>query len=258
MATILLVRHGQNDWVKKRRLAGWTPGIQLNDAGREQAAALGERLAHLPVKAVYSSPLERCRETAAIVAARHGLPVEVVEDLGEVRYGEWQGKKLKKLTALKREWHTVQYFPGRFRFPAGESFLEVQLRAVAALEALGSRHAKEVIVVISHADVIKLALAHYLGMPIDLFQRLTVATASISALALEPEFARVLRMNDSGPLEAPAAKGEAKPKSKAKRKAKARPAADVEVPEAADGASAPAEPGDGRETAPEEVIEEPR
>jgi probable phosphoglycerate mutase len=248
MATILLVRHGQNDWVKKRRLAGWTPGIQLNDEGRQQAEALSERLAHLPVKAVYSSPLERCRETAAIVAERHGLPVEVIEDLGEVRYGEWQGKKLKKLTALKREWHAVQYSPGRFRFPAGESFLEVQLRAVAALEALGGRHANEVIVVFSHADVIKLALAHYLGLPIDLFQRLTIATASISALALEPEFARVLRINDSGPLEAPAAKRGPKAKSKAKRQNKASRAAEAEVPDTADG----------RETAPMELIEEPR
>jgi probable phosphoglycerate mutase len=249
MAYIFLVRHGQNDWVKKRRLAGWTPGIQLNDAGRKQAAAVAERLAHLPVTAIYSSPLERCRETAEILAEGHGLTVETVEELGEVRYGEWQGQKLKKLTGLKREWHAVQYHPGRFRFPAGESFLEVQHRMVAALETLAGRHEKEAIVVVSHADVIKLALAHYLGLPIDLFQRLSIATASVSTLTLEADGVRVLRINDCGPLEAPPELKAPKAKKKAKRKKKARRAAEADALATAAAATPPAEPGDGQEIA---------
>lgn len=204
MATIILVRHGENDWVKKHRLAGWIPGIHLNETGQEQAKQVADRLAALPVKAVYSSPVTRCLETAEPIAATHKLDIIQLEDLGEVRYGKWEGKKIKKL-AKKKRWHAVQFFPSRFRFPGGEALRETQYRAIQALERLGIRHENEIVVVVSHADLIKLALAHYLGVHMDLFQRVVISPASASVLTLSPSgFVRVLRVNDDGPLRPPA------------------------------------------------------
>lgn len=203
MLVVLLIRHGQNEWVKKNRLAGWTPGVHLNDAGRQQAADLGQRLSELPLKAIYSSPLERCMETAAAVAEYRDLAVEELAAVGEVRYGKWEGKKVKKL-AKKKKWYAVQHFPSRFRFPEGESFAQVQQRAVASLETLSRQHDKAAIAVVSHADVIKLVLAHYLGIHMDLFQRIAISPASVSVLALDRRGpVRVLRVNDSGPLQLP-------------------------------------------------------
>ncbi|MGW8319227.1 MAG: MSMEG_4193 family putative phosphomutase [Candidatus Promineifilaceae bacterium] len=203
MVTVLLIRHGQNDWVSKKRLAGWTPGVHLNEEGQQQVRDLAQRLDRLPIKAIYSSPLERCMETAAAVAEVQGLEVVPLESVGEVRYGKWEGKKIKKL-AKKREWYAVQHYPSRFRFPEGEWLSEVQDRAVMAVEELSRKHEKEIIAVVSHADVIKLVLAHYLGIHIDLFQRLAVSPASVSVVALGPGGpVRVLRLNDSGPLQPP-------------------------------------------------------
>ncbi len=203
MTTIILVRHGENDWVKKNRLAGWISGVHLNNNGHEQAQAMAERLAHLGVTAVYSSPVTRCVETAHYIAQSHQLDIIQLEDVGEVRYGKWEGKKIKKL-AKKKPWFTVQFFPSRMRFPEGESLTEVQFRAVQAFEALCQQHPDGVIVVVSHADLIKLVLAHYLGVHIDLFQRIVIAPASVSAIALHPDGrVRILRLNDNGSLQLP-------------------------------------------------------
>jgi probable phosphoglycerate mutase len=203
MTTILLVRHAQNDWVKKKRLAGWTPGVHLNAEGRRQAEQLSARLIQLPLKALYSSPLERCCETAAYVAESHTLDVQLLPEVGEVRYGQWEGKKIAKL-AKKPEWHAVQFFPSRFGFPEGETMRNVQLRAVDALEQLASVHKDEMIAVISHADVIKLVLAHYLGVHIDLFQRIGLSPASVSVIHLNDKgWVHIGRINDDGPLQAP-------------------------------------------------------
>ena len=204
MTLILLVRHGQNEWVKEKRLAGWLPDIHLNDEGKKQAEQLAERVAHLPIAAVYSSPVARCRETAAYVAAALQLEVQEVEAVGEVRYGEWEGEEIEVLSKEKA-WYAVQHFPSRFRFPQGEALREVQARAVDALEGLSSKHEKkELIVVVSHADLIKLVLAHYLGVHIDLFQRIVISPASVSALALmDNGMMRVIRVNDDGPLQPP-------------------------------------------------------
>ena len=136
MTTILLIRHAQNDWVKKKRLAGWLPDVHLNQAGIEQAESLAERLAGLPIEAIYCSPLERCVETAQIVSQPHNLEVQTMPEIGEVRYGRWEGKKLKKLARKKRKWFAVQHYPSRFRFPGGESFSEVQQRAVKGIEEI--------------------------------------------------------------------------------------------------------------------------
>lgn len=255
MATVLLMRHGENEWVKKGRLAGWIPGVHLNKNGRSQAQQAAERLAHLQVKAVYSSPVERCMETAQYIADHFEVPIHEVAGLGEVRYGKWEGKKIKKLSAKRKAWYAVQHFPSRFRFPKGESLREVQFRAVADVEKLAEMHDKEMIVVVSHADVIKLILAHYLGIHIDLFQRIALSPASVSLLSLMNDGPlRVLRVNDDGPLKAPPTPKMAKKKpgkkvKKEKIKGKANSAAvtaedDPAVKEAAAKKTAANENGD--------------
>ncbi|MCA9970181.1 MAG: MSMEG_4193 family putative phosphomutase [Anaerolineales bacterium] len=203
MAIIIFVRHGENAWVKKNRLAGWIPGVHLNKKGHQQAAGAAERLAGMPVKAIYSSPVTRCVETAAYIADVHELPVHQLDDLGEVRYGKWEGKKIKKL-AKKKSWHAVQHFPSRFRFPKGEALREVQFRAVQAVEQLNKQHKDEIIVLVSHADLIKMVLAHYLGVHLDLFQRIAVSPGSVSILALGKQAGvQILRLNDTGPITLP-------------------------------------------------------
>lgn len=220
MTTILLVRHGENDWVKKHRLAGWIEGIHLNENGRQQATAAAERLAPLPVKALYSSPVLRCRETADAIANRLNLPVNTLDSMGEVRYGEWEGKKIRKL-AQKKEWFTVQFYPSRMQFPGGESLRAVQMRGVEAIEALAQSHDdQDIIVVVSHADIIKLVLAYYLGVHIDLFQRIIVSPASVSVLHLSGNgVVRIGRVNDDGPLQPPPkpVKKQKKPKEKSEK-----------------------------------------
>ncbi len=203
MATIILVRHGENEWVKKHRLAGWIPDVHLNEKGHEQAQALANRLAALPITAVYSSPITRCVETADYIARHHQKEVRHLDEVGEVRYGDWEGKKIKKLARLPL-WRIVQFFPSRMRFPNGEALREVQFRAIQALEQLSQQHENELIVVASHADLIKLVLAHYLGVHIDLFQRLVISPASASIIALPGNgMVRVIRINDDGPLQPP-------------------------------------------------------
>lgn len=206
MTTILLVRHGENEWVRKHRLAGWIEGVHLNENGKKQATQAAARLAHLPLAAVYSSPVERCMETAAYIAKAHELEIKELPMMGEVRYGKWEGKKIRKL-AKKPLWQVVQFFPSRMQFPKGETMRGVQARAVDSLEALSQQHQNEMIVVCSHADVIKLTLAYYLGVHIDLFQRVVISPASVSVIQLpENGRVRVLRINDDGPLTAPAPK----------------------------------------------------
>ncbi len=203
MTIIVLVRHGENDWVKKHRLAGRIPGVHLNENGQKQAQAAAERLAHLPVTAVYSSPVTRCMETAEHIAQSHKLGIIQTDALSEVQYGQWEGKKIKKL-AQKKRWFTVQFFPSRMQFPDGEGLLAVQYRSIQALEALSEKHPEETVIVVSHADLIKLILAHYLGVHIDLFQRIVISPASISVLKLDKRGGvRILRLNDNGPLQPP-------------------------------------------------------
>jgi len=196
---LLLIRHGTNDWVHGR-LAGWTPGVHLNDDGRQQAAALSARLAALPIDAIYTSPLDRTVETAQAIAGPRGMPLRLVEGLGEVKYGEWQGAELKEL--YKHElWPGVQFYPSGTRFPGGETLGEAQMRMVATLDALRAQHPKGIIAVVSHADIIKLALAYYIGMHIDLFQRLEISPCSVSAVFFTRMGPRLLAYNDTGSLE---------------------------------------------------------
>lgn len=241
MTTILLVRHGENDWVKKHRLAGWIEGIHLNENGRQQAADAAERLATLPIKAIYSSPVLRCRETADFIAKSQNLPVNLLDEVGEVRYGKWEGKKIKKL-AKKKEWFTVQFYPSRMQFPGGDTLRGVQTRGVEALETLAQTHRdRDIIVVVSHADLIKLVLAHYLGVHIDLFQRIIVSPASVSMLHLSKNgVVRIGRINDDGPLKPPPLLKAQEKKSTEKEPVKAK-SAETAVPPHSDSGARSAE-----------------
>lgn len=192
---ILLIRHGINDFVQQGLLAGRAPGVHLNAAGQAQAAALAERLGSTPLAAIYSSPLERTQETAAPLASRLGLDIKRLDSVLESDPGEWTGQALDMLRQTEA-WQQVQTHPSRFRFPSGESIAEIQARMVAALEALQAAHTGQTIAVFSHADPIKLAIAYYAGIPLDLFQRLDIAPASISELELTPLRTRVVRLND--------------------------------------------------------------
>ncbi|MGD8812912.1 MAG: histidine phosphatase family protein [Anaerolineales bacterium] len=197
MALIHLVRHGDNNLVGKR-LAGKLPGIELNLRGRTQAEALGAQFENDEIKAVYASPLERTMQTAEPIASRHALKVIPRPGLIELDIGSWQGKSLKSLRKRKL-WNAVQYTPSMIRFPGGESYVEAQGRIVSELETLRNLHEdpKDIIVCVTHADIIKLAIAHYLGLHLDLFQRLAIATASISTLAFHDGIPRLVRLNDT-------------------------------------------------------------
>lgn len=196
---LLLIRHGTNDWVHGR-LAGWIPGVHLNDEGRRQAATLATRLAPVPIDAIYVSPLDRTIETAQAIAEPRGLPLRLFEAIGEVKYGEWQGAELKEL--YKHElWPGVQFYPSGTRFPGGETLGETQMRVVAALDLIRSRHPGGRVAVVSHADVLRLAVAYYIGIHIDLFQRLELRPCSLTAIAFTQMGPRLLAYNDTGSLE---------------------------------------------------------
>jgi probable phosphoglycerate mutase len=196
--TLLLVRHALNDWVGDR-LAGWTPEVHLNDKGQAQAQALSQRLADVSLAAVYSSPLERAVETAEVVAEPHRLRVQIRDGVGEVRYGEWTGLSIKEL-AKEDAWRVVQFYPSGARFPGGESIREMQARAVTELDAVVAQHPSQTVLVVSHADVIKAAIAHYAGLHLDMFQRLVVNPASLSTVAFTPMGPRLVCLNDTSHL----------------------------------------------------------
>jgi probable phosphoglycerate mutase len=191
-----LVRHGETP-TTGRVLPGRAPGLHLSDGGRAQAERVAERLGDLPVDAVYSSPLERARETAEPTAARTGRDVKHDGGLLECDFGDWTGAALADVAALP-EWQTVQRSPSTFRFPNGESFTEMQARIVGSLEALRTAHAGGVVVCFSHADPIKAAVAHALGTPLDLFQRIVISPGSVSAISfVDGQAPAVLTVNST-------------------------------------------------------------
>lgn len=191
---VLLIRHGENDWVGTDRLAGRSPGVHLNDKGRQQAQELAQLLHEQPIAAIYSSPLDRCVQTAQPLADALSLPVTVEPGVLEVDYGGWQAGHLKELAKLP-EWHLVQHYPSTFRFPQGETLREVQSRALSAIERIRDAHPNQVVAIFSHGDVIRTTMAHYLGTPLDLFQRVIISTASISTLAFFGQVPSVLGVN---------------------------------------------------------------
>jgi probable phosphoglycerate mutase len=195
MPIILLIRHGENDYVKKGRMSGRLPGIHLNEKGRTQAEALAEKLRGAPVKGIYSSPLERAMETAEPIARDHGLEIIQRPGLMDTDVGEWQGRTIKSLRRLK-VWRQVQFAPSMMRFPGGEAFRETQQRIVDEIETLRLQHEeKELFICVTHADPIKLAVAFYLGVPFDLFQRMVISPATITALQIGEYGSRLLTLN---------------------------------------------------------------
>ena len=198
MATLLLVRHGRTDAAGKR-LTGWAPGVHLNEDGRRQAERLVERLDGIRVDAIYSSPLERCRETAAPLAKARRLSVHVRRSLIETGYGDWTGRSIAQVRKTKL-WRTVERVPSAMRFPGGESLLEVQARAVTEVNRIAQDHPTGVVVVLSHADPIRLVIAQVAGAHVDHLHRLVVDPGSISVVALGDGVPRLLKVNDTGDM----------------------------------------------------------
>lgn len=206
---VLMVRHGRTPTTGKV-LPGRAPGLHLGPEGLQQAEDAGRRIAALSfagsddgdgkkgrVSAVYASPMERTRETAAPIARALGLRVRTNKGLLEADFGDWTGKRLADLNRRK-EWTQVQRYPSGFRFPGGESFSEMQQRITSAIEGLVAKHQGETIVVVSHADPIKAAVAHAMGTHLDLFQRIVVGPCSVSAVLHSPTGPVVLAVNSMG------------------------------------------------------------
>lgn len=194
---ILMVRHGRTPTTGKV-LPGRAKGLHLSDDGVAEAKRVAERIAEMKkVAAIYASPLERTRETAAPIAKALGLDIVTHKGLLECDFGSWTGASLTSLMK-KKEWTTVQRAPSAFRFPNGESFTEMQTRIVGALDEIRRAHPGKVVVCVSHADPIKAALAHAMGTHLDLFQRIVVSTCSVSAVAYAETGPVVLTVNSTG------------------------------------------------------------
>ncbi len=196
MTTFLLIRHAAHEAVD-HTLSGQMAGVELSAQGLEQARQLAERLASLPVAGIYSSPLERAVQTAEILAGGLSMDVTCHAGLAEIDFGEWTGQRFEALAPDPR-WQHWNSFRSGAPLPGGGLMLEVQARAVAALACLHAQQPDAMLAVVSHGDVIKAIVAHYLGVPLDLFQRIEISPASVSVLALYDWGARVLRINDTG------------------------------------------------------------
>jgi probable phosphomutase (TIGR03848 family) len=200
VTTVVLLRHGRTTANTGGVLAGWTPGVQLDDTGRAQVQAVAERLAAVPLAGVVSSPLERCRQTADVVAAGRDLAVQNDDRLGEARYGDWTGRPIKELVKDPL-WKVVQQHPSGAVFPGpeGEGLAQTQARAVAAVRDWNARLGQDAVwLACSHGDVIKAVLADALGLHLDQFQRIVVDPASISVITYTDTRPFVQRMNDTG------------------------------------------------------------
>jgi probable phosphoglycerate mutase len=200
VTTLVLVRHGVTDATGRRR--GGRTQAALSDVGRAQARAAGERIAALPVRAVYASPLARTWQTAELVGEAVGREPVACDGLLEVEYGRWTDRSLASVARTKM-WPVIQARPSLASFPDGETIRGAQVRAADAVEALVGRHRRSVIVAVSHADVIKALVAFYLSLPLDPFQRLHVTPGSVTVLSLSPGGRPTLvRVNDVGPRRA--------------------------------------------------------
>ena len=198
--TVLLVRHGATA-TTGTILPGRAPGLHLSERGAGQARAAAERLVEFAPKpsALYVSPLERARETAAPIAKALRLRPVLERGLLECDFGTWTGKRLSTLRR-RSDWRAVQHAPSTFRFPEGESFTEMQLRIWTTLERLAHKHRNRTIVVVSHADPIKAAVTYAQGVPLDLFQRTVISTCSVSAISFTDSTPVVLCVNSTGTL----------------------------------------------------------
>jgi probable phosphomutase (TIGR03848 family) len=200
VSTVILLRHGRTTANTGGVLAGWTPGVQLDEKGQEQVQAVAERLAPVPLAAIVSSPLERCQQTAAAVVAGRQLHVQTDERLGEARYGDWTGRPIKELVKDPL-WKVVQQHPSAAVFPGpeGEGLAQTQARAVSAVRAWNAALGPDAVwLACSHGDVIKAVIADALGVHLDGFQRIVVDPASISVVTYTDTRPFVVRVNDTG------------------------------------------------------------
>jgi probable phosphomutase (TIGR03848 family) len=193
VTTFCLVRHALTDSVH-RAVSGRTPGLHLSAEGRVQADRLGEVLKSLPVSAIYSSPLERSVETAESIAARVGVPAQIRKSLTEVEYGDWTGREFSDLAPLEA-WRSFNSFRSSTQIPGGESALAVQARAIGELSCLRGSHPGQVLILVSHAEVIRVIVCHYAGIPLDLSLRIEIEPASLSVIAVSEQQARIHGIN---------------------------------------------------------------
>ena len=196
MTTFWLIRHAETDAIGNF-LAGRLPGVHLNATGRRQAERLAVRLAPAPFSAIYSSPLERAAETAEPLARAKKLQVQPCEAANEIDFGDWTGKSFHALEPVP-EWRRFNQLRSSAAIPGGELMLRVQTRMVGELECIRRRHPGRQVALFGHGDPIKAALAHYAGIPLDLFHRIEISPASVSVLALDEWGPRILRLNDTG------------------------------------------------------------
>ncbi len=201
MPLLLLIRHGENEYVKTGKMAGRLPDVHLNERGKQQAEQLAQALKKVPLKAIYVSPLERAVETADPIAAGRKFKIQLRPALMDNDIGKWQGRSLKQVSRTKK-WKIVQRAPSRFTFPEGESFLQTQTRIASCLDEIAASHKpKHIVAVVFHADPIKLAVAHYIGLPLDQFQRLGCDTGSVTSLYVGEGSAHLLRLNQRPPFD---------------------------------------------------------
>lgn len=202
MTNFLFIRHAAHDYLG-RAIAGDKPGVHLNERGRAQAAQLADKLSLLPIDAIYSGPLERLRETAEPIAAARKLPLQIADEFTEIGLGEWTGRAFDDLSG-EQLWGHYNSFRSSTTAPGGELMLEVQARVVRKLTELRADH--RFVVIVTHGDVIRTAFAHFLGVHLDLFQRLEIDPASLSLLELGDNFVYVRLLNapsTGSPLELP-------------------------------------------------------
>jgi broad specificity phosphatase PhoE len=183
VTTFYLIRHGTND-VLPRALAGRMPGTHLNVAGRAEAERVAERLKFKPIRHIFSSPMERARETAEPLARALNLPLQICEAINEVDFGDWQGAEMTALRD-KEEWHRWVNFRSGLRLPRGEMMVNIQARVVSEMIRLKEQFTGEHIALFSHGDPIRSALCHWLGMPLDYMVRLEVAPGSVNVVILD-------------------------------------------------------------------------
>ena len=193
MTTFLLMRHGETDAAGKS-IMGWQPGWHLNANGRKQVERLAARLAALPIRAIYTSPLERAVETAEAVGKPNGIVPRPHPDLGEFHAGEWEGEAIDDLDR-RDDWRRFNHFRGGTRAPGGELAIEMQSRMIGRVQALAQEHEGETVGIVSHGDPLRAVVAFYMGIPIDMLLRFEVSPASVSVVELSEWGARVMCVN---------------------------------------------------------------
>lgn len=198
MTVLLFIRHASTDFVAVKRLGGWLPNVHLNADGQREAHRTARRLAPIPIGAIYSSPLERAVETAQAIASHQNVEIHIREELGETHAGDWTGRLIRDLEP--ELWKQLITHAADFRFPGGESVVEMQRRMVVMIDAIIAAHPNQTVVVVSHADPLKSAVLHYLGMDLNGLYKIAIDPASVTFFEFGEQGATMLRLNDGADL----------------------------------------------------------